>query len=239
MKLRFSMPNESELDLSKPKGMLLRSLKPPGHPATFLLLAGKRSVGQRTRTKAVFASDLAPPRMASQEQKDGSFCIPTDGIRCPNCSWSGGEACMHAICFPVCWPVACNPEICGSGTCYDGECEGLHEERGVRQQQAAWPRPGRAKLIIAAGTANQLLDTCKRVALSFLDGIKTWKHGAVGPERSGSTWLFNAIRILFQEAQQPLDPFWVTLLSQDALAARGAGCACSAPTQHGSVMVLP
>ena len=46
---------------------------------------------------------------------------------------------------------------------------------------------------------------------------------SAGPERSGSTWLFNAIRILLQEARQPLDPFWVTSLSQHALAERGAG----------------
>ena len=50
---------------------------------------------------------------------------------------------------------------------------------------------------------------------------------SAGPERSGSTWLFNAIRVLLQEARQPLDPFWVTSLSQHALAERGAGGRCT------------
>ena len=49
-------------------------------------------------------------------------------------------------------------------------------------------------------------------------------RACAGPERSGSTWLFNAIRILCQDAQQPLDPFWITMLSQDAVTVRGAGC---------------
>ena len=38
-----------------------------------------------------------------------------------------------------------------AGTCYNGECEGLHEEADVRKQQAAWKIPDRARLIIAAG----------------------------------------------------------------------------------------
>lgn len=44
-----------------------------------------------------------------------------------------------------------------------------------------------------------------------------------GPERSGSTWLFNAIRLLYQDAKEPLDPFWITSLSAEALSQRGAG----------------
>jgi hypothetical protein len=44
-----------------------------------------------------------------------------------------------------------------------------------------------------------------------------------GPERSGSTWLFNAIRLLMQDAKEPLDPFWITHLTDEALRQRGAG----------------
>ena len=40
---------------------------------------------------------------------------------------------------------------CNTGTCYNSECEGLHEEVHVRKQQAAWKAPDRARLIIAAG----------------------------------------------------------------------------------------
>ena len=50
-----------------------------------------------------------------------------------------------------------------------------------------------------------------------------------GPERSGSTWLFNAVRLLFEDAQEPLDAFWVTHLTDAALDARGCGACCSSP----------
>ncbi|KAL4422521.1 hypothetical protein ABPG75_008718 [Micractinium tetrahymenae] len=32
---------------------------------------------------------------------------------------------------------------------------------------------------------------------------------AAGPERSGSTWLHNAVRLLFEHARQPLDAFFI------------------------------
>ena len=44
-----------------------------------------------------------------------------------------------------------------------------------------------------------------------------------GPERSGSTWLFNAIRLLCHDAQQPLDPFWISHLTDSLLQDRSAG----------------
>lgn len=38
-----------------------------------------------------------------------------------------------------------------------------------------------------------------------------------GPERSGSTWLFNAVRLLLKSAHVPYDPYWITTLSTDKL----------------------
>ncbi|CAK0779209.1 hypothetical protein CVIRNUC_004717 [Coccomyxa viridis] len=48
---------------------------------------------------------------------------------------------------------------------------------------------------------------------------------AAGPERSGSTWLFNAIRLLCQDSQEPLHPYWITSLTDAKLQERGAGTA--------------
>lgn len=41
--------------------------------------------------------------------------------------------------------------------------------------------------------------------------------GVAGPERSGSTWLFNAIRLLLKSARIAYDPYWITNLSQSKL----------------------
>ncbi|CAL5218872.1 g606 [Coccomyxa viridis] len=43
-----------------------------------------------------------------------------------------------------------------------------------------------------------------------------------GPERSGSTWLFNAVRLLCHDAEQPLDPFWISHLTDSHLQDRGS-----------------
>ena len=51
-------------------------------------------------------------------------------------------------------------------------------------------------------------------------------RASAGPERSGSTWLFNAVRLLYEDAQEPLDAYWVTHLTDAALDARSCG-ACS------------
>ena len=42
-----------------------------------------------------------------------------------------------------------------------------------------------------------------------------------GPERSGSTWLFNAVRLLYEDAQQPLDSYWMTHVTTKKLHQRG------------------
>ena len=51
---------------------------------------------------------------------------------------------------------------------------------------------------------------------------------STGPERSGSTWLFNAIRLLYEDAEEPLDPYWITVLTDAKLQDRGCGV-CSEP----------
>ena len=43
---------------------------------------------------------------------------------------------------------------------------------------------------------------------------------AAGPERSGSTWLFNAVRILLKHAHVPYDPYWITTLTTEKLQQR-------------------
>lgn len=40
---------------------------------------------------------------------------------------------------------------CIAGTCYDGECEGLHQSSEERKQQAQWPAPQQQQTIITAG----------------------------------------------------------------------------------------
>lgn len=43
---------------------------------------------------------------------------------------------------------------------------------------------------------------------------------AAGPERSGSTWLFNAVRLLLKHAHVPYDPYWITTLTTEKLQQR-------------------
>ncbi|KAL0049651.1 hypothetical protein WJX82_006855 [Trebouxia sp. C0006] len=95
-----------------------------------------------------------------------SFCIPADNIFCSNCSWQ-------------------------DGTCYNGECEGLHLSVDERKRHAKWLAPEHQHVIIAAG-----------------------------PERSGSTWLFNAVRLILKHAHIPYDPYWITTLTTDKLQQR-------------------
>ena len=49
-----------------------------------------------------------------------------------------------------------------------------------------------------------------------------------GPERSGSTWLFNAIRLMYEDAQEPLNSYWIHDLNQEKLIQRGQGEPCPA-----------
>ncbi|KAK9862751.1 hypothetical protein WJX84_000236 [Apatococcus fuscideae] len=81
-------------------------------------------------------------------------------------------------------------------TCYNGECEALHLTQAQRSIHQLHPQPPDATptLIIAAG-----------------------------PERSGSTWLFNAVRLLYEAAGVPLDCYWMTHVTDRKLHQRGAG----------------
>ncbi|KAK9868184.1 hypothetical protein WJX84_006116 [Apatococcus fuscideae] len=80
------------------------------------------------------------------------------------------------------------------GRCYNGECEGLHLTQEQQAIRSSWAPSSDAPstLIIAAG-----------------------------PERSGSTWLFNAVRLLYEDAQQPLDSYWMTHVTTKKLHQRG------------------
>eukprot|EP00887_Chlorella_sp_A99_P006454 scaffold3.g6454.t1 len=82
-----------------------------------------------------------------------------------------------------------------TGCCYRPDCDALFTPRALRQQQREWVRDPRPQLIVTAG-----------------------------PERSGSTWLYNAVRLLFQHARKPLDAYWLKRVTDAALDARGAGC---------------
>ncbi|CAK0798139.1 unnamed protein product [Prorocentrum cordatum] len=42
----------------------------------------------------------------------------------------------------------------------------------------------------------------------------------VGPERSGSTWLYNAVRLLHIESRVPCDSYWIARLTREKLAER-------------------
>eukprot|EP00887_Chlorella_sp_A99_P006453 scaffold3.g6453.t1 len=82
-----------------------------------------------------------------------------------------------------------------TGCCYRPDCDALFTPRALRQQQREWVRDPRPQLIVAAG-----------------------------PERSGSTWLYSAVRLLFHHARKPLDAYWLKRVTDAALDARGAGC---------------
>ena len=44
-----------------------------------------------------------------------------------------------------------------------------------------------------------------------------------GPERSGSTWLFNAVRLLYEAARQALHPYWLHTVTDAKLRDRNCG----------------
>ncbi len=67
--------------------------------------------------------------------------------------------------------------------------------------------------------AGEVSVTTYSVACQFPDLV----HEIAGPERSGSTWLFNAIRLLYEEAQVPLDSYWITHLTDEKLQQRACG----------------
>lgn len=70
-------------------------------------------------------------------------------------------------------PAWAEPLLCGSKAaqrqCLGGECELLHMPANFMARPCRAPREGRGKVVVCAG-----------------------------PERSGSTWLFNAVRLILQ-----------------------------------------
>lgn len=77
-----------------------------------------------------------------------------------------------------------------SGTDCHEECERRHLDAS-EQQRGQWPVLSDNHLILCAG-----------------------------PERSGSTWLYNAIRLLYLEARVPCDSYWMARLSREKLEQR-------------------
>mmetsp|Transcript_121564 Transcript_121564/g.223943 ORF Transcript_121564/g.223943 Transcript_121564/m.223943 type:complete len:412 (+) Transcript_121564:43-1278(+) len=70
------------------------------------------------------------------------------------------------------------------------ECERRHLEER-EQARSTWTKLARSELIICAG-----------------------------PERSGSTWLYNAVRLLHLASSIPCDSYWLAALTEDALRER-------------------
>lgn len=67
-----------------------------------------------------------------------------------------------------------------SSTCTRPDCPALFTPPALREQQRSWARDAQQQLVVAAG-----------------------------PERSGSTFLYNALRLLFQHARQPCDAYYL------------------------------
>ena len=106
----------------------------------------------------LFSEGSSEYKRATKAMADPGFCIPADGIKCPGCAWHEGvQSSDRQTHLPqlnhqllLCIVIWLRHRYC-TGTCYNGECEGLHEEADVRKQEAAWKMPDRARLIIAAG----------------------------------------------------------------------------------------
>ncbi|KAH7426259.1 hypothetical protein KP509_11G092500 [Ceratopteris richardii] len=89
-------------------------------------------------------------------------------------------------------PTWAKPLVCsGNVSCCDGECEYLHLSKEQRMEPCVSPPDG-GKLVICAG-----------------------------PERSGSTWLFNALRFLLETTGQRVHSYWINHLTQSKLIQRG------------------
>ena len=83
------------------------------------------------------------------------FCIPSEGQFCRDCSWSGGACswpCSNTSIYFSSVGLVCEKALrWPEGTCYNGECEGLHELEDIRAQQKNISVPIDEKVIIAAG----------------------------------------------------------------------------------------
>ncbi|MCO5598479.1 hypothetical protein L7F22_052576 [Adiantum nelumboides] len=92
-------------------------------------------------------------------------------------------------------PIWAQPLCCSDNMqCSDGECEYLHVSDEQRSKGCILPH-GRGKLVVCAG-----------------------------PERSGSTWLFNALRFLLEGTDhQRVHSYWINHITQTKLVKRGVG----------------
>ena len=57
----------------------------------------------------------------------------------------------NAVLGPITAVSASAPWTYLAGTCYNGECEGLHLSSEERAQHLSWPKPSKPKLIVTAG----------------------------------------------------------------------------------------
>jgi len=76
------------------------------------------------------------------------------------------------------------------GRCH-AECERRHLDGVEQTRDSSWAWPEQPHIIVCAG-----------------------------PERSGSTWLYNAVRLLHRRGRVPLDSYWMHTLSEDKLTQR-------------------
>ncbi|KAI5057290.1 hypothetical protein GOP47_0027305 [Adiantum capillus-veneris] len=89
-------------------------------------------------------------------------------------------------------PTWAEPLFCPCNTqCSDGECEYLHVSEEQKSNACVLPR-GPGKMVVCAG-----------------------------PERSGSTWLFNALRFLLEGTNQRVHSYWINHITQAKLVKRG------------------
>ena len=64
------------------------------------------------------------------------------------------------------------------------------------------------------------LDECEKALRNTSFSSPTRLVLCAGPERSGSTWLYNAVRLLMSAAQVPCDSYWIHQLSKSKLEER-------------------
>eukprot|EP00898_Chlorokybus_atmophyticus_P001820 jgi/Chlat1/2639/Chrsp178S02485 len=89
--------------------------------------------------------------------------------------------------------ISCSMQCPSGAECGNGYCEYSHKT-AAEQALALQGRQGPNKLVICAG-----------------------------PERSGSTWLFNAVRLMLLQAGEPMDSYWINSITKEKLAKRGVG----------------
>ena len=94
------------------------------------------------------------------------FCIPCEGRLTSGCSWQSGQVLEH---YP--WRLDCcfsqQPVVYLAGTCYNGECEGLHLSSEERAQHLSWHKHSKPKLIVTAGRFEYLCCSMHACSLAW------------------------------------------------------------------------